>query len=169
MSTMIRTALRGVQGRVAFRQIAVTKQVPLFTARIQQPALGCRWFSELRFAETHEWFKGDGDEGTLGISDFAQSQLGEVVYCDLPEVGAKFKAKETICTLESVKAVGEVYAPSDCQVTEVNKSLADEPKIVNSSPEVDGWLVKVKLTDKAPTLMDRAAYAKHIEAEKKDD
>merc|ERR1712113_509268 len=99
-------------------------------------------------------FKFDGKEGILGISDFAQSQLGEVVYCDLPSEGTSFKEKETICTLESVKAVGEVYAPVDCEVVAVNESLADEPARVNCSPLEDGWLVKVAFTGEVPGLMD---------------
>merc|ERR1711972_1132639 len=105
-----------------------------------------RSFSDLRFAKSHEWFKAADGKGTLGISDFAQSALGEVVYCDLPSEGASFSAQETICTLESVKAVGEVYAPVECEVVAVNESLADEPVLVNSSPLEDGWLVKVKYT-----------------------
>merc|ERR1711870_211437 len=101
-------------------------------------------------------------EGVLGISDFAQSQLGEVVYCDLPSEGASFAAQETICTLESVKAVGEVYAPVDCEVTAVNEALSDEPALVNSSPLEDGWLVKVKYTCDLDGLMNQAEYDKHV-------
>ena len=101
-----------------------------------------RAFSDVKFAKTHEWLRMEGDTAVLGISDFAQGQLGEVVYCDLPSEGSTFTAKDTICTLESVKAVGEVYAPVDCEVVEVNDKLADEPALVNSSCDVDGWLVK---------------------------
>merc|ERR1719273_104292 len=119
-----------------------------------------RMFST-KYAATHEWIRVDGDGiGTLGISDFAQSQLGEVVYCDLPSEGSSFKEKETICTLESVKAVGEVYAPVDCEVVAVNENLADEPALVNSSPLEDGWLVKVEFTGEVPGLMDAVAYEK---------
>jgi len=94
----------------------------------------------------------------------AQDQLGEVVFCDLPSEGASFKAKETICTLESVKAVGEVYAPTDCEVIEVNGALNDEPALVNTSPMEDGWIVKVKVTGEAADMME-AAYAKHVQEE----
>lgn len=122
------------------------------------------------FAKTHEWLKVEASgEGTLGISDFAQGQLGEVVYCDLPSEGASFKAKDTICTLESVKAVGEVYAPADCEVVAVNERLGDEPALVNSSPLEDGWLVKVKYTGDLSDMMDEAAYQKVVEAEAKED
>merc|ERR1711948_243406 len=122
--------------------------------------MGARMFSDLKFSKTHEWVKVDGDVATMGISDFAQGQLGEVVYCDLPDEGATFSGKETICTLESVKAVGEVYAPVDCEVVEVNESLSDEPALVNSSPLEDGWLVKVKYNGETSGLMDQAAYDK---------
>merc|ERR1712151_1194776 len=132
---------------------------------IAPQAFASRTFSDLRFAKSHEWFKADGSEGVLGISDFAQSQLGEVVYCDLPSEGASFAAAETICTLESVKAVGEVYAPVDCEVVAVNEQRADEPALVNSSPLEDGWLVKVKYTGDTSGLIDQAAYDKHVEAE----
>merc|ERR1712087_402947 len=115
------------------------------------------------FAKTHEWLR--AEDGVMGISQFAQEQLGEVVFCDLPSEGSSFKAKETICTLESVKAVGEVYAPVDCEVIEVNESLADEPALVNTSPLEDGWLVKVAYTSEVAGLMDAAAYEKHVEAE----
>merc|ERR1712032_1782002 len=101
---------------------------------------------------------GDGSgDAVLGISDYAQGQLGEVVYCDLPSEGASFAAQETICTLESVKAVGEVYAPVECEVVAVNESLADEPALVNTSPLEDGWLVKVKYSGDLSDLMDQSA------------
>merc|ERR1711879_654869 len=101
----------------------------------------------------------------LGISDFAQGQLGEVVYCDLPSEGAEFKEQDTIVTLESVKAVGEVYAPTDCEVIEVNEQLNDEPALVNSSPMEDGWLVKVKYTGDLVEMLEKDAYEQHVAAE----
>merc|ERR1712187_806442 len=126
----------------------------------------CRTFYDLKFAKSHEWLKVDGTgEAVLGISDFAQGQLGEVVYCDLPSEGSTFASQETICTLASVKAVGEVYSPVDCEVLAVNEALADEPALVNSSPFEDGWLVKIKCNGEASGMMDAAAYEKHIEAE----
>merc|ERR1719150_1240613 len=120
-----------------------------------------RSFSDVKFTKTPEWVRLQGDVATMGISDFAQGQLGEVVYVDLPDDGMTFDAKDTICTLESVKAVGEVYAPVDCEVVEVNENLADEPALVNSSPLEDGWLVKVKYTGDISGLLDTAAYEKH--------
>jgi len=141
---------------------------PAAFQQLQRPAFA-RFFSDVRYAETHEWLKGEGNTATIGISDFAQGALGEVVYVELPEVGKTFKAKETMCTLESVKAVGEVYAPLDLEVTEVNDKLGDDPATVNSSPESDGWLVKVKYSGDASSLMDSAAYEKHLESEKKEE
>mmetsp|Transcript_67351 Transcript_67351/g.187882 ORF Transcript_67351/g.187882 Transcript_67351/m.187882 type:complete len:159 (+) Transcript_67351:75-551(+) len=126
------------------------------------PAL--RAFSSVKYQASHEWLRLDANgEGTLGISDFAQGALGEVVYVDLPSEGATFKTKDTICTLESVKAVGEAYAPVDCEVIEVNEKLNDEPTLVNSSCMEDGWLVKIKYTGDLSNLMDQAAYEKHLE------
>merc|ERR1719160_1672964 len=106
---------------------------------------GLRNFSDIKFTKTHEWLREDGGAVYMGISKFAANALGEVVYADLPSEGATFDAKDTICTLESVKAVGEVYAPGECEVVEVNEKLSEEPALVNSSPETDGWLLKLKL------------------------
>merc|ERR1712086_881113 len=147
-------ACRGVFGRVAPRLA---------------PRCFARAFSDIKFAKTHEWLKVEGDVATLGISSFAQDALGEIVYCDLPSEGDTFEGKTTICTLESVKAVGEVYAPADCEVIAVNESLSDEPALVNSSPMEDGWLIKVKLTGAADGLLDQTAYDAHVEAESKDE
>eukprot|EP00930_Biecheleria_cincta_P019320 TRINITY_DN14773_c1_g1_i1.p1 TRINITY_DN14773_c1_g1~~TRINITY_DN14773_c1_g1_i1.p1 ORF type:complete len:173 (-),score=31.08 TRINITY_DN14773_c1_g1_i1:268-786(-) len=170
MACVLRTALQGAT-RSALRASRFSVTAAAFRSETQQPlaplSFAVRSSADIRFAESHEWFKAVGDDATVGISDFAQGQLGEVVYVELPEVGTKFKAKETICTLESVKAVGEVYAPVDCEITEVNSKLDDEPAMVNSSPEADGWLVKIKYTGDAAGLMDRAAYDKHMETEAK--
>merc|ERR1740129_1099685 len=117
---------------VAFRAAARPATQILPRALVAQQPSFVRGFSDFKFAKSHEWIKIEGDVATLGISDFAQGQLGEVVYCDLPDEGASFSASETICTLESVKAVGEVYAPVDCEVTAVNDVLSEEPATVNS-------------------------------------
>eukprot|EP00931_Biecheleriopsis_adriatica_P012183 TRINITY_DN1132_c0_g2_i1.p1 TRINITY_DN1132_c0_g2~~TRINITY_DN1132_c0_g2_i1.p1 ORF type:complete len:167 (+),score=50.13 TRINITY_DN1132_c0_g2_i1:88-588(+) len=166
MAAIVRTALRAsrVHSLQASRAVLRTS-APAF----QQVPFSLRAFSDVKFAPTHEWFKSEGNSATLGISDFAQGQLGEVVYVELPDVGASFSAKETVCTLESVKAVGEVYAPVDCEVVEVNEKLNDEPALVNSSPEEDGWLIKVKYTGDTNALMDKAAYEKHLETEAKEE
>merc|ERR1740129_1147535 len=124
-----------------------------------------RGFSSMMYAKSHEWVRVDGETGVLGISYFAQGQLGEGVYCDLPDEGATFSKQETICTLESVKAVGEVYAPADCEVIAVNETLGEEPATVNSAPEGEGWLVKIKLTGDLSDLMDQDREEKHVESE----
>eukprot|EP00928_Gymnodinium_smaydae_P035499 TRINITY_DN24979_c0_g1_i2.p1 TRINITY_DN24979_c0_g1~~TRINITY_DN24979_c0_g1_i2.p1 ORF type:complete len:178 (-),score=37.21 TRINITY_DN24979_c0_g1_i2:253-786(-) len=119
-----------------------------------------RGFANVRYAKTHEWLRVDGDTGIVGISDFAQSVLGEVVYCDLPTRGQTFSSKDTFCTIESVKAVGEVYAPCDLEVVEVNERLTETPELVNSGAEEDGWLVKIKIVA-LPTsaeLLDKDGY-----------
>lgn len=122
----------------------------------------------VKYAKSHEWVKIEGDTAVLGISDFAQSALGEVVYCDLPSEGDTFSAKDTLCTLESVKAVGEVYAPADCEVVAVNEKLSDEPATVNADCQGEGWLVKLKFTGDLSSMMDEAAYKAHLEAEKEE-
>jgi len=122
--------------------------------------------SGLYYTKTHEWLKLEGDVGTIGISDYAQDELGEVVFADLPDEGKEFETKEVIVTLESVKAVGEVYAPGACEVLEVNTALNDEPALVNQKAMSDGWLVKVKYSGDTSGLMDQAAYDAHVKAEK---
>ncbi len=112
----------------------------------------------LRYASSHEWIS-DGEPMTLGISDFAQDQLGDVVYVELPAAGKAFKAGESFGTIESVKTTSDLYAPIDLTVVEVNTALVDKPELVNSSPFGEGWLLKVSgnAADRAQ-LMDRAAY-----------
>jgi glycine cleavage system H protein len=118
-----------------------------------------------RFTEDHEWITVDGDVATVGITDYAQSQLGDVVFVELPEVGRKLKKGDEAAVVESVKAASEVYAPLDGEVVEANTSLADEPGTVNEDPEGAAWFVKIRLSDKAQldSLMDEAAYKAHVE------
>eukprot|EP00854_Cymbomonas_tetramitiformis_P009335 gene9335-11062_t len=105
--------------------------------------------------------------GTVGITDFAQSELGDVVYVDLPEVGATVSKKETFGVVESVKAASDVYSPVSGEVVAVNEELADNPALVNSSPFEDGWMMKVKLSEPSETdsLLDASAYKAHCEAD----
>ena len=118
-----------------------------------------------RFTEDHEWITIDGDVATVGITDYAQSQLGDVVFVELPEVGRKLKKGEEAAVVESVKAASEVYAPLDGEVVGANDSLADEPGTVNEDPEGAAWFVKIRLSDKSQldSLMDEAAYKAHVE------
>jgi glycine cleavage system H protein len=109
----------------------------------------------------------DGDVGTIGITDFAQEALGEVVFVELPEVGTAYEKGDTFGSVESVKAASSVYMPTDGEVLEVNERLNDESELVNQSPTEDGWICKVKVTDVSQLdgLLDQAAYEKHCEEE----
>lgn len=110
--------------------------------------------------QDHEWIKIEGDIGTIGITNHAQDQLGDVVYVDLPEVGSTVEKDETMGAVESVKAASDIYSPVTGEVTEVNDALVDEPALVNSAAESDGWMAKVKLSDPSELdeLMDAAGY-----------
>lgn len=113
--------------------------------------------TDLKYTKEHEWLRLDGDTGTVGITDFAQQQLGDVVYVELPEVGAELTAGQVFGTIESVKAVSELFAPVSGKVIEVNTSLKDRPDEVNSKPH-ESWMVKVQLGGAVEGLMDAAAY-----------
>ena len=114
---------------------------------------------DLKYTKEHEWVRVDGDKGVVGITNFAQQQLGDVVYVDLPEVGATFSAGQTFGTIESVKAVSELFAPVAGEVVEVNAVLKDKPEDVNTKPH-EAWMIKLRLTNPADlnTLLDAAAY-----------
>jgi glycine cleavage system H protein len=115
--------------------------------------------TDLKYTKDHEWVRLDGDTGAVGITDFAQQQLGDVVYVELPEVGAELTAGQVFGTIESVKAVSELYAPVSGRVVEVNAGLKDRPDEVNSKPH-ESWMVKVQLATAgdAGSLMDAAEY-----------
>jgi glycine cleavage system H protein len=121
-----------------------------------------------RYTKEHEWVLVEGDFATIGITDHAQHELGDIVYVDLPKVGVTLEAGKTLGSVESVKAVSDVYAPVSGEVTDVNASLADSPETLNSDPHGAAWLVKVKLAGGAnvQSLMDAAAYQTYIGAEK---
>ena len=116
------------------------------------------------FSAEHEWIDVDGDHGTVGITDYAQSQLGDITFVDLPELGAVLVKAGSACVVDSVKAASDVYAPMGGEVTEVNAALSDAPELVNSAPEAGGWLFKLKLGDAGELagLMDAAAYQTFI-------
>ncbi|HSB35828.1 MAG TPA: glycine cleavage system protein GcvH [Thermoanaerobaculia bacterium] len=121
-----------------------------------------------RYSKSHEWVKLDGDVATVGITDHAQKELGEVVFVDMPDLGEIFDAGEEIGTIESVKAVSEIFVPVAGEVLEVNKVLADEPGAINEDPHGDGWIVKVKVSsDIEKDLLSAAEYEKFIEEEAK--
>ena len=112
------------------------------------------------FTEEHEWIDVEGDTATVGITDYAQEQLGDIVFVELPEVGATVDKGKDAAVVESVKAASDVYAPISGEVVETNGSLDDDPSLVNSSPEDDGWFFKLTIADKGQLdgLMDQAAY-----------
>jgi len=112
------------------------------------------------FTEDHEWVKVDGDTGTVGISAYAAKALGDVVFVELPDVGAEFDKGDEAAVVESVKAASEVYAPIGGEVTAVNEALEDAPETVNASPDGDGWFLKIKIADadELSSLMDEAKY-----------
>jgi glycine cleavage system H protein len=121
--------------------------------------------SEVRYSKDHEWVKIDGDTATVGITHYAQEQLGDVVFVELPEVGKKVEQGKEMATVESVKAASEVYAPISGEVLEVNSALADAPATVNEEAQGKGWFAKLKIADKGQLagLMDEAAYKKFVE------
>ncbi len=124
--------------------------------------------SNLLYAATHEWVSSDGDEITVGISDYAQHALGDVVFVELPEVGRTLEQGESFGAVESVKAASDVYAPVGGEVIEVNQALEDAPETVNSDPYVAGWMIKLRARDfegERGALMDAAAYEKHAAEE----
>jgi glycine cleavage system H protein len=120
--------------------------------------------SDSKYTKDHEWIRVEGDEAIVGITGYAQEQLGDVVHVDLPEVGASLSKGDEAAVIDSVKAASEVYAPADGEVTAVNEGLEDDPGKVNSDPEGEGWFMKIKLADKSQLdgLMDKAAYDDYV-------
>lgn len=120
---------------------------------------------ELKYTEEHEWVLVEDDIATVGITDFAQDQLGDVVFVELPEVGTKVEAGKPFGVVESVKAVSDIYAPLSGEVVEVNEELPETPETVNTSPYEDAWMIKIRLSaaDELDDLMDSADYEEFIE------
>lgn len=118
----------------------------------------------LKYTKEHEWIKKEGDLVTIGISEYAQEELGDIVFVELPAPGAELSKGDTPVTLESVKAVSSVYAPFSGRVTDANTILEDEPELINSSPYEDGWLFKMQVAEDNNTdLMDSEEYQKYID------
>jgi glycine cleavage system H protein len=121
--------------------------------------------AERRYTKTHEWLTVDGKTATVGITDFAQAQLGDVVFIDLPKPGRKLTRGETFGVIESVKAASDLYAPVAGTVSAVNDKLGSNPELVNSDPLGEGWIMKVEISGEPPAdLMDEAEYKKSAEA-----
>lgn len=116
------------------------------------------------FTKDHEWIDVDGDTGTVGITDYAQGQLGDITYVDLPAAGSAVARGDAPCVVDSVKAASDVYSPASGTVSEANGALDGEPELVNTDPESSGWLFRVTLSDPAELegLMDRAAYDAYV-------
>ena len=121
----------------------------------------------LRFTRDHEWVRLDGDLAVIGITDYAQSQLGDVVYVELPEVGHRVEQGKEAAVVESVKAASEVYAPVSGEVAEINNMLTTDPATVNADPMGEGWFIKLRLDDpkELDSLMDEEGYKRFIEIE----
>src|SRR5215475_5197419 len=123
---------------------------------------------DFRYTKEHEWIHAEGDTATVGITDHAQSELGDIVYVDLPKVGAKVEAGRSLGSVESVKAVSDIYSPVSGEVVEINEALATAPEKLNTDPHGEAWLVKVRLS--APgeinRLMSAADYEAYVGAEK---
>lgn len=120
---------------------------------------------DLLYTEEHEWVRVEDDVCVVGITQFAQEELGEVVFVELPEVGQVFDAGDEIGTIESVKAVAEVYTPVAGEIVEVNEAVADEPELINDDPHHEGWLIKLRFSsaDDLKKLMKADAYAEYTE------
>ena len=119
---------------------------------------------DLLYTEKHEWVRIEGDTATVGISDYARNQLGDIVYVELPETGAKVSKMSAFGTIEAVKAVSDLYAPVSGEVVEVNDSIAGDPTVIKNSPYGDGWMIKIKMSDpgEADTLLKPDKYKQRI-------
>ena len=126
--------------------------------------------TQFRYTKDHEWIDAKGDVATIGITDYAQHELGDVVFVELPAAGTALTTGKTFASVESVKAVSEIYAPANGQVIEANAALQSKPESINTDPHGAGWLVKVKLSNPAELneLMDAKAYEDYIEEKKKE-
>ncbi len=120
--------------------------------------------NELKYTEDHEWIKIDGNTGTIGVTDYAQGELGDVVFVDIPEDLDEVEKGESFGTIEAVKTVSDLFSPCDGKVLEVNTKLADEPQSVNSDPYGEGWLIKIEINDQSQLdgLLDADAYKAQI-------
>jgi glycine cleavage system H protein len=122
---------------------------------------------DLRYTKDHEWIRVAGDVGTVGITDHAQEELGDIVYVELPKAGTKLEQSATFGSVESVKAVSDIYSPAAGEVTEANAALADAPEKVNDDPYGEGWIMKLRLSDpkQVESLMTAAQYEEYVAAE----
>ncbi|MDT4952979.1 MAG: glycine cleavage system protein [Acidobacteriota bacterium] len=122
---------------------------------------------DLHYSKDHEWIRVEGDVGTIGITDHAQDSLGDVVYVELPKAGESFEAHESFGSVESVKAVSEIFTPVGGEITEVNESLQDEPEKVNTDPYGEGWMMRIRMKNpgEVDSLLNAAEYEDFTKAE----
>lgn len=122
---------------------------------------------DLHYTKQHEWVRISGDVGAVGITDYAQNELGDIVYVDLPRIGAQLEAGKVMGSVESVKAVSDIYSPLSGEVIEINDTLATAPEKLNESPHADGWLVKIRLSapDEISGLLSATDYEKYVAEE----
>ena len=120
-----------------------------------------------RYAKSHEYVHVEGETGTVGITDYAQKELGDVVFVELPQVGTQLEQGDELGSIESVKAVSELFAPASGEVVEVNEALTEKPELVNTDPYGDGWMVRIKLStpEEVDELMDAEEYEEYVEKE----
>ncbi|MFO8192514.1 MAG: glycine cleavage system protein GcvH [Bacillota bacterium] len=124
----------------------------------------------VRYTQKHEWVRPEGETAKVGLSDYAQDKLGEIVFVELPEVGVEVEAGKSSAVIESVKAVADLYAPIDGKVVEVNEELLDQPELINSDPYGEGWVYKVEIRDgnQLEILMDKKAYEVFVAEEEEE-
>jgi glycine cleavage system H protein len=120
---------------------------------------------ELQYTKSHEWIRTEDDTATIGITDHAQEELGDIVYIELPEQGATFEAGDSFGTVESVKAVSDLYSPVGGEVVEVNEGLGDSPEKINEDPYGEGWILKVRVSDEGAGLLSASEYEQFLEEE----
>ncbi len=120
---------------------------------------------DLKYTKEHEWIRAEGDNGTVGITDYAQHALTDIVFVELPEKGKKITQAKSFCTIESVKSVSDVFAPASGEVISANKELSVKPELVNQDPYVNGWIAKIRIANKSEIniLMDAAQYKSYLE------
>jgi glycine cleavage system H protein len=116
------------------------------------------------YSKDHEWVEIEGNVGVIGITDYAQHQLGDITFIEMPEVGSEIKQFSIFCTIESVKAASDVYAPVSGKIKEINEVLEDTPEIINKNPESEGWIVKVEVSNlgELDNLMNKSAYEEYV-------
>ncbi|MCK4336933.1 MAG: glycine cleavage system protein GcvH [Candidatus Aminicenantes bacterium] len=119
---------------------------------------------EYRYSKDHEWIKVEGDLGTIGITDFAQKQMGDVVYVEMPDIGTELECHQTIGVIESVKAVSDIYSPTAGEVLEVNENLNESPELINEDPHGKGWIIKIKIkkSSEVEKMMSFSDYEKFL-------